>query len=110
MKRRLLTVAICLLLGAVLNVAVAWGITALAEFNWLSLRETQETIEDPEWPRAVPRHWPPVQRALEAHAFGLRLRRFVGRRFHEDRTTGQLETTEHFLVDIYEVGWPSGWS
>ncbi|MCH8343390.1 MAG: hypothetical protein IH983_05340 [Planctomycetes bacterium] len=108
MKRRLVTLAIFLLLGAVVNVAVAWGITAHAEFNETSLRQTQETIEDSEWPRVVPQHWPPVRTAWDAHAFGWRVRRFMGRRLDEDRTTGQLEVSEHFLVDIYEVGWPSG--
>ncbi len=97
-----------LLLGAIVNVAVAWGITAHAEFNEPALRKVQVTIEDSEWPRAVPQHWPPLRTAWDAHPFGWRVKRFIGRRYNEDRTTGQWGSSEHFFVDIYEVGWPSG--
>ncbi len=103
----MVTLALFLLLGAILNVAVAWVITALAEFDDTSLRETRESIEHSEWPRAVPEHWPPHRTAWGAHAFGWRVRMFMGDRFHKDQTTGQLDVSEHFLVYIHEVGWPS---
>ena len=104
MKRRLTKLAVFLLLGAIVNVAVAWGFTAHAEFDKASL---QETIEESEWPRAVPRHWPSPWTAWEAHTSGWLVRRFIGRRIHWNPTTDQPERREVFFVDIYEVGWPS---
>ena len=110
MKRWLFKLIVFLLLGAIVNVAVAWGFTAQMEFDAASLQalqETHETLEESEWPRAVPRHWPSLRTAWEAHTFGWLVRRFVGRRNHWDPTTDQQERSEHFFVDVYEVGWPS---
>ncbi len=107
MKRRLTKLVVFLLLGAIVNVAVAWGITAHAEFDKPSLQESQQTVEDSEWPRVVPRHWPSLRTAWDRHELGWRLRGFRGRRYHDDQATGQWERSEHFLLDIYEVGWPS---
>ena len=107
MKRRFTKLVVFLLLGTVVNVAVAWGITAHAEFDEASLQETQTTIEESEWPRAVPRHWPSLRTAWESHPFGWVVRRFIGRRIHWDPTTDQQERRELFYVDICEVGWPS---
>ncbi len=63
MRRSLLTVAIFLLAGAVVNVAVAWGCVLLANHVWPS-----EALADPNpehatpsaWRRSVPASWPEV--------------------------------------------------
>ncbi len=65
MKRRLLIIAVCLLLGAVVNVAVAWG---------LAIRPAERCS-----PQAY--HWcagdpsSPAARRLEAHPLGGETRR-----------------------------------
>ncbi len=67
MKRRLLIIGILLVLGAVMNVAVAWGCVVLAKTSTpLSLID-----EDAGWPRDVPDHWPPRCDIHEGSALAL---------------------------------------
>ncbi len=103
MKRRLLIIAICLLLGAVVNVAVAWGCAIFAEWT-PPLSHTD--ADEPQWPRNVPAHWPPVRNDLEGTAFGFHVHRSTGRRIHEDEK-GTVRGAEAYLIDVYRVGWPS---
>ncbi len=103
MKRRLLIIAICLLVGAVVNVAVAWGCGILAKWPQpLSPTDTDE----PQWPRNVPAHWPPVRGDLEGKAFGLHVHRSTARR-HDLDDKGWVTSSESYLIDVYRVGWPS---
>ncbi len=67
MRRRLLTIAIFLLAGAVVNVAVAWAITAGSKSPRLSTTESEV-----EWPHPVPKHWPQRATRLQGGAFGWR--------------------------------------
>ncbi len=53
MKRRVLTVAVFMLAGAVVNVAVAWGCIAWMPATFV------ESIEGTAWPRSVPQWWGP---------------------------------------------------
>ena len=70
MKRRLLIIAIFLLLGAVVNVAVAWGCVLLANHVWSS-----EALADPNpehatpsaWRRSVPGSWPKAPISERTH-------------------------------------------
>ncbi len=100
MKRHLLIIAIFLLLGAVVNVAVAWGCAILSEWPPLSLTDT----DNPQWPRNVPAHWPPVRNDLEGKSLGLHSRRSVARRVDRD---DKFALTEAFVIDVIRVGWPS---
>ncbi len=68
MKRHLLIIGICLLLGAVVNVAVAWGCVVLAAKSPIPLSFVDE---DADWPRDVPDHWPPCCDILEGSALAL---------------------------------------
>ncbi len=103
MKRRLLIIAIFLLLGAVVNVAVAWVCAILAE--WPAPLSPTDT-DEPQWPRNVPAHWPPVRSDLEGKAFGLHLHRSTARRHHLD-DKGSVLSSESYIIDLYRVGWPS---
>ncbi len=70
MKRHLLIIAICLLLGAAVNVAVACGCVLLANHVWSS-----EAFADPNpelatpsaWRRSVPASWPEVPISERTH-------------------------------------------
>ncbi len=56
-KRRLLIIAICLLLGAAVNVAVAWGCAGWLDTPGGSRFFASPSRGDP-WPCAVPADWP----------------------------------------------------
>ena len=70
MKRRLLIIAVFLLLGAVVNVAVAWGCVLLANHG-----RSSEALADPNpqlatpssWRRSVPASWPEVPISERIH-------------------------------------------
>ena len=102
MKRRLLIIALFLLLGAVVNVAVAWGCSILAE--WPSPLSPTDT-DEPQWPGNVPAHWPPIRNHLEGTAFGFHVHRSTGRR--TDRDDKGVTHMESYLIDVYRGGWPS---
>ncbi len=102
MKRRLLIIAICLLLGAVANVAVAWGCVILAE--WPSPLSPTDT-DEPQWPRNVPAHWPPIRKDFEGTAFGFHVHRSSGGR--EVRDDKGVRHAEAYWINVYRVGWPS---
>ncbi len=91
MRRRLLTIAIFLLAGAVVNVAVAWVITAVP--NWRTWVTSENKVE---WPRPVPDHWP--ERASDRiliRAFGCRLDEYVS-----------VLGDGAFAILIDNAGWP----
>ncbi len=91
MRRRLLTIAIFLLAGAVVNVGVAWTI-AVAGPKW---RMGGRDVRKFEWPRPVPDHW--AERASERIAFGA-----FGWRFDQYRDFRDGVRT----INIFNAGWP----
>ncbi len=97
----MLIIAICLLLGAVVNVAVAWGCAILAELpSPLSPTDTDE----PQWPRNVPAHWPPIRNDLEGTAFGLHVHQSGANLVPDDN--GSVARSESYWSYVYRVGWP----
>ena len=68
MKRCAITIIACLLLGAVINVAVAWGCVC-----WCPAM-TVLGSEGGSWPFAVPGDWPAARLADHAHTLGLSYR------------------------------------
>ena len=69
MKRRLLIIAVFLLLGAVVNVAVAWGCEM-----WAPVPPTPAGIpieEGSDWPRRVDAEWPAPQMHETVSSWGL---------------------------------------
>jgi len=65
MKRAALTIMVCLLLGAIINVAVAWGFVL-----WTPAMLTAQSPIDA-WPVRVPEEWPPVLSRDSAARVGL---------------------------------------
>ncbi len=100
MRRRLLTLAIFLLAGAVVNVAVAWAITAVPKWR----RETT-VARKVEWPHPVPKHWPQRAIRLQGGAFGWR---------HDQYSAILMGFTDNgaqwvdgrFIIIIASAGWP----
>ena len=120
MKRRLLIAAVFLLAGAVVNVAVAWGIVlvppphrrvaatgAIVELRrWLTAKTalSSEPIEASVWPRDVPAHWPRMSRANRVRRIGFEKDTYIG-----DKNGPDHRRTEFFYIDIADAGWPC-WS
>ncbi len=72
MRRRLFTLAICLLLGAVVNVAVAWG-CALGHTDYMNNEKHPPALDDLRWwKERAPQGFPlqPVG-AADSYGFGL---------------------------------------
>ena len=101
MTRRLLIAAIFLLAGAVVNVAVAWGIVATV--NWPSFPESPNDAMV--WPREVPQHWPAPDSRFQGHRFGFVVSRAKALSITLGENGGVAES-DHHLIDLYRVGWP----
>src|SRR4029453_15698481 len=82
-KRWVLRIAVFLLLGAIVNVAVAWGCSRWSNFDYRRLRlhsvapiEGKPTVvvsPDLRWPSFVPEDWPRIPNALIGRYPGLRV-------------------------------------
>ena len=121
MKRRLTKLVVFLLLGAIVNVAVAWGcVAAFQNFD-------REVFLDPpiSWPRDVPARWPAPREGMRAYAMGYRYLGTKGsarlaydgsRRVitPEDIRSGWNQGQEYergfelYMIDLYIAGWPCG--
>ncbi len=99
MRRRLITVAIFLLAGAVVNVAVAWGI--LWKKDWTTVWPAQRQDGDVwHWPRDVPTHWPDMAETfLRVEGFGV-----LGLSYHARRRSDAGR--ERFGLATFRAGWP----
>ena len=90
MRRPLLTILIFLLAGAVVNVGVAWTITAVPKWRRRATSEIKV-----EWPRPVPDHWPErANHRILIRNFGWRYDQY------QDIWNGV------FVIHIVSAGWP----
>lgn len=69
MKRRLLSIAMFLLLGAAINVAVAWGCGL-----WASTSRSDDDVPGIGWPNRAPLGWPEPDRWSYSRGLGLTIR------------------------------------
>ena len=96
MKRRLLTIAVFLLLGAVVNVAVAWGCGEWS-FNALSNNpESSRLPSDADWALSVPPDWPRPTHKMTVSGFGMTLGSLSA---YTDRAVVYVQNVGHW-------GWP----
>jgi len=72
MRLAALTIMVCLLLGAVINVAVAWGFVF-----WTPMMPTTSSPIGA-WPVEVPADWPPAESIVTNRDHGLILRTYIG--------------------------------
>ncbi len=111
MRRRLLTVAIFLLAGAVVNVAVAWGI--LWKKDWATITQKEWSMGEWPWPRDAPVHWPDIAKSFDrSKGFGVLMVTYgAGRPDEETRRAAFVESrlttdVETFSIGIFRAGWP----
>ncbi len=99
-RRRLPTIAIFLLAGAVVNVAVAWVI--LWKKDWTTVWPAQRQDGDVwHWPRDVPTHWPDMAETfVRAEGFGV-----LGLSYHAGRRLSDAGR-ESFGLATFRAGWP----
>ena len=95
MKRRLFIVAVFLLAGAVVNVAVAWGVILLLDrWDWTYENVTSRRVE---WPRDVPDHWPQADTIYGWKDFGFLRRSYV---------SASTEVRSAYSINTTRAGWP----
>ncbi len=107
MKRRLLILGIFLLLGAVVNVAVAW---IVARPPWVQARGSF-AAHDQRWPVAVPERWPAHAELSALRRGGFVVHQWVSTQVHEiqeyqRRPRGRRRWNETFTVVIADAGFP----
>ena len=71
MKRRIFKLILFLLLGAIVNVAVAWG----CAFTWPGY-SAMMNVSDRDWPHGVPQGWPPPEVVNKYRGFGWAIETF----------------------------------
>ena len=103
MKRWVTKLVVFLLLGAVVNVAVAWAITALT--TWPGLPQQPVLLMQIEWPRPVPQNWPLRADLTQGQVFGWRLHQYLAG-VVEETPDGILLTYEQFVINVGSIGWP----
>ncbi len=112
MRRCIIIVVIFLLAGALVNVAAAWGCAWFppslpGEGAFFELRRwlwdktgSAERIEQPDWPRDVPPHWPQPRVRLHMRWLGFDQVQFIA----FERTDEPPRV--HFSICIEDAGWP----
>ena len=93
MKRRLAIAAVCLVLGAIVNVLVAWGIGAFVDPDEVLLGEAAG------WPLSAPTDWPEPQVSVTSAAFG------YASQFTANYGTGRRGPD--FVMSVRSYGWPT---
>jgi len=99
MKRRLAIAAVCLVLGAIVNVLVAWG---LGLWSPTSRQEVPHPVVQP-WPCTVPDGWPEVSGLSVYRGIGIEFRIATGLREEQLLQGGAPSFCGAF---VYESGWP----
>jgi len=124
-------VIVFLLLGAIVNVAVAWGCIAAWEWPFIDRFPAElRYLSDDEltWPRRVSEHWPAPHEAFTRPFTGGRATRFFGKIYESEDGHVRLIRTpatpleeidvqllkRHLLfgIDLFDAGWPRralGW-
>ncbi len=117
MKRRLLIIAICLLLGAVVNVAVAWGCATWSALEVVSVSLQEPTKTEQHWWRQIypTRAAPEALLARQSSGFGCDSQSILGDRGGQAvfRVDSASFTTVNFNVNAkfdrvttLRSGWP----
>ncbi len=97
MKRHLLIIAICLLLGAVVNVAVAWGCGLWSPVDNTVVTSESESLT---WPRPVAESWPSPDVWERGSGFGVD--------FDYLAAVHKIMDDNYYIyrIAIYDRGWP----
>lgn len=124
MKRCLTRILICLLLGVIINIAIAWGFWLWGErpsgidSNANPIMKFEQVDPDESmlktWERRAQDHWPdePMQASRFAAA-GVTYRSLLHiegafdiSEFDEDEAFAKMKQQEHFWINEIDCGWP----
>jgi hypothetical protein len=89
-------IAVCVLLGMAINVAVAWAV--IFPPVWKNMKVHSWKATEP-WPVPVPRPWPPPDRVMVKSSFGYGVPFWTRYHFRSSGST-------HYRVDVHDAGWP----
>ena len=99
MKRPLLIIAVCLLLGAMVNVAVAWGCAVWSPLAGVTIRGCEPGSN---WPRPVPEGWPLPTWWQGRSGVGVDFESIAAVAVRPDHN----ELEDVYGIAIYKAGWP----
>lgn len=92
-RKHSVAATIFLLIGAILNMGIAWLVVVTATWNSLQWQH----LTDLAWPSNTPSSWPGVKHRMEGQAHYWRVDRYISERTSD---------TQSYFVDIFAVGWP----
>ena len=103
-KRRLGKLVVFLLLGAIINVAVAWGIVLWTP-QQPRARGMTVVLNQFDWPRQAPPDWPAPQRQDSDETWGLshKVTRALVQWLDDPRSHGNIAS---WGMSIFQAGWP----
>jgi len=92
------------LLGAIVNIAVAWCVTAVTTWpgGFLSIESAERELE---WARRVPDRWPAADDLIRYRSFGWNLDRHVAIVPPQDEGS-QPDSLVQYMIESVRVGWP----
>jgi hypothetical protein len=103
-KRFARGIVVCLVLSAIVNVVIAWGVTALTawpgEFD--SIEEDEREIA---WPGDAPERWPAPDDLIRYRSFGWSLDRCVAIVGAGD-DAGRIDMPVQYMIETVRIGWP----
>ncbi len=92
--------ALCLILGAIVNVIVAWGCARFSQ----ELDSTFAVRVIDGWQVEVPKRWPPCDQANEVTWIGLRVRLCSGGALYVTTIPDAFDPA--FGLQVFDAGWP----
>jgi hypothetical protein len=102
--RRVRGIVLWLVLGASVNIAIAWCVTALTAWpgGFASLEWDEEEMK---WPRTVPERWPPPDDLVRYRSLGWSLDRHVAIvPVGDEGEEGGIPL--QYMIEAVRVGWP----
>jgi hypothetical protein len=103
-KRCARVIVLFVLLGAVVNVGIAWFVTGWTAWpgGFAALEWTAHGIQ---WPPRAPDRWPPPDNLVRYESFGWNLDRHVAIVYEED-AEGDRAPVAQYMIEAVRVGWP----
>ncbi len=104
MRRRHIRVAAFLILGAIINLFIAWSIGLLVSPSWLS---SNYNVEGDGWPSDPPADWPHADRWSTMSGFGFDSRGASANLKELVEKGNQDSSFTYYHMDFYKYGWPA---
>jgi hypothetical protein len=103
-KRHAPAILLFSMLGAIVAIGIAWGVTGLTAWpgGFVSVEWDEQEIK---WPGAAPERWPPPDDWIRYESLGWNLDRHVAIVPAEDEG-GEGEVPVQYMIEAVRVGWP----